>query len=158
MKRSNFLQGFALILCGLVAANSGSMLADDNARQVKHFGRCAKACADCLQECASCAHHCGHIVATGAEDQRKAHLMTAAICTDCADFCAAATNMVSRQGPLADILCASCARACDRCAARCEKFTSDQHMQRCSKSCRDCATACREMVKHLGHEHQETTR
>jgi hypothetical protein len=155
MRRPTFLHGLVLSVCGVVAAGSGSMLADERAPEGKHAGhsRCAKACADCLLQCASCAHHCGHLVATG-KDEGKKHLMTAAICTDCADICAAAANMVGRQGPLANVICESCAKACDRCGDRCEKFTTDQHMQRCAKSCRDCAAACREMLKHLGHEHE----
>jgi hypothetical protein len=159
MRTSTLLRGLALTVCAAIVAGSGSMLADEKAREGRHpdHSRCAKACAECMQQCSSCAHHCGHLAIAAEETQRKEHQMTAAICTDCADICAAAANMVARHGPLQGVICESCAKACDRCGSRCEKFTNDEHMQRCAKACRDCAAACRDMLKHMGHEHQART-
>jgi hypothetical protein len=106
----------------------------------------AKACTECLRECESCAHHCALLVAEGKKD----HLKTLDSCSDCADVCVAAAQIVSRHGPMAVLVCEACAKACDTCGTECEKFPADEHMKRCAKACRDCAKACREMIQMVG--------
>src|SRR5262249_19791745 len=123
--------------------------ADDKAKEEAHhahFLACAKACAECMLECESCAHHCVQLVAEGKKD----HLKSVGTCSDCADFCELAAQVVSRQGPMAVLSCEACAKACDACGTECEKFPADEHMKRCAKACRDCAKACREMIQMVG--------
>lgn len=108
---------------------------------------CAEACSDCQRACDMCATHCAHLLADG----KKEHATTLATCQDCADFCAAAAQIVARGGPFAALICQSCAEACARCATQCEKFPDDEHMTRCAKECRKCEKACRDMVAHAGH-------
>jgi hypothetical protein len=108
---------------------------------------CAKACAECTLHCDSCFAHCSHLVADG----KKEHMSTMYLCNDCATTCAAAAQIVSRNGPLSATICESCAKACDTCGAACEKHPADEHMAACAKACRTCATACRDMIKHAGH-------
>ena len=108
---------------------------------------CAKACSDCQRECDSCATHCANQTAAG----EKEHLTTLMTCRDCADFCAAAAQIVARGGPFAGLICQSCAEACARCGKACEKFPDDAHMKQCAKECRECEKACREMLKHVDH-------
>jgi hypothetical protein len=110
------------------------------------FLDCAKVCNDCQRQCDSCARHCALLVAEGKKD----HLETLGTCTDCADICATAARIVSRQGPFSAGICEGCARACDACGAACDKFKDDAHMKACADSCRKCAQACRDMVKHTG--------
>jgi hypothetical protein len=112
---------------------------------------CAKACSDCQRECGMCTTHCGHQLAAG----KKEHGATLMTCQDCADICAAASQVLSRGGPFSGIICTSCADACAGCAKECEKFPDDEHMTACAKECRKCEKACREMVKHTGHDHAE---
>jgi hypothetical protein len=151
MKRRHVARTAALLtgiamLASARFVSAAEKLADD--KHAAHFEQCAKACADCMRACESCAHHCVHL----AVDGKKEHLKTAGSCVDCAEFCAAAAKIVSRQGPLATTICESCAKACDICAAECEKFPNDAHMKDCAKSCRDCAKACREMITHVSLE------
>ena len=113
----------------------------------KHYQECAKACSDCQRECDSCATHCAHQLHAG----KKEHMTTLGTCQDCADFCAAASQIVARGGPFAALICDPCAEACARCAKECEKFPQDEHMKRCAEECRKCEKACREMLKHAGH-------
>jgi hypothetical protein len=101
-----------------------------------------------MRECESCARHCADKIADG----KREHITTLGTCSDCADYCAAAAKIVSRRGPMAAMMCESCAKACDTCATACEKMPNDEHMARCAKSCRDCAKACRDMLKHAGEE------
>jgi hypothetical protein len=108
---------------------------------------CAKACSDCQRACDMCATHCGHMLAEG----MKEHVSTLMTCQDCADICAAASQVVARGGPFSGIICQSCADACAACAKECEKFSKDEHMTACAKECRKCEKACRDMVKHDGH-------
>lgn len=123
------------------AAAGGKKHAGDHAA---HMQQCAKACADCMRECDMCARYCADLVAQGKKD----HLHTLGTCLDCAEFCASAARIVSRNGPMVNTICEACAKACDVCGAACEKHSGDAHMQRCAKACRDCAAACREMLKH----------
>lgn len=108
---------------------------------------CAKACSDCQRECDVCSTHCGHLLVEGKKD----HMMTLMTCQDCADICAAASQVTARGGPFSGIICQSCADACAACAKECEKFPDDEHMAACAKECRKCEKACREMAKHAGH-------
>jgi hypothetical protein len=111
------------------------------------FDKCARACTTCMRECESCANHCAHLVAAG----KKQHLHTLGTCADCAEFCGAAARIVSHRGPMAGLICDSCAKACKDCERACEQTgAGDEHMQRCAKACRACADACREMIQHLG--------
>lgn len=107
---------------------------------------CAKACSDCQRACSSCSTHCAHELHAGHID----HIATLATCQDCADFCSSAAEIVARGGPFAALICESCAEACSRCAAECEKFKDDKHMKMCAEECRKCEKACREMVKSAG--------
>lgn len=108
---------------------------------------CAKACSDCQRACDTCSTHCAHLLAEG----EKAHLTTLATCQDCADFCAAASQIVARGGPFSALICESCADACARCGEACEKFPDDAHMKMCAEECRKCEKACKAMVQHAGH-------
>lgn len=109
---------------------------------------CAKACAECTLHCDSCFHHCSRLILEG----KKEHARTMYLCNDCATTCAAAAQIVSRNGPLSVTICESCAKACDICGEACEKVPSDEHMTACAKACRACAKACRDMIEHAGHQ------
>lgn len=107
---------------------------------------CAKACSDCQRACDACSTHCAHQVHAG----KKEHMTSLMTCQDCADFCAAAAQIVARGGPFAAEICKSCAVACAACGEACEKFPDDEHMKRCAEECRKCEKACREMVTRSG--------
>ena len=111
------------------------------------YQKCAKACSDCQRACDMCATHCAHLMHSG----QKEHLTTLMTCQDCADFCAAASQIVARGGPFAALICKSCEEACARCGKECEKFPDDKHMKMCAEECRKCEKACKEMVQHAGH-------
>jgi hypothetical protein len=117
----------------------------DGAHQ-EAFEACAKACSDCQRSCDSCASHCAHEVHAG----KAEHMTTLETCLDCADFCAAASQITARGGVFAGLICGACAEACARCAAECAKMPNDEHMTKCAKQCRDCESACRKMVEYVG--------
>lgn len=129
-----------------LAAMQGRTLADDHEHGHKGaMSDCAKACSNCQRECDACGHHCATLLADG----KKEHLRTLQTCQDCADVCAAAAQIVARQGAFASLICEACIEACAKCAEACEKFPNDKSMLACAKECRACEKACREMVKHL---------
>jgi hypothetical protein len=103
--------------------------------------RSARIIADCLRECELCTDHCTKHLAMG----HKEHLKTQKTCADCADVCAAAMRIISRNGPMSAVIAETCAKVCDLCAAECERFTTDDTMKRCAKACRDCSQVCRQM-------------
>lgn len=118
----------------------------------EHFDKCAKACNDCQRMCDACSGHCAVLAANG----KKAHLKTLKTCQDCAVFCSAAAQIVARGGPFADLICKSCADACNRCGKACAEFKEEEMMRRCAEECFRCEKACREMLHHVGHDHPAT--
>ena len=54
---------------------------------------CAKACSDCQRACDSCSTHCASMLKQG----QKEHAVTLGTCLDCADFCAAASQIVCAE-------------------------------------------------------------
>lgn len=113
----------------------------------KALQSCAEACSDCQRECDRCSTHCAHLLHSGKQE----HMTTLATCQDCADICAAASQIAARGGPFAGKVCGACADVCADCGKECEKFPDDQHMKKCAEECRECEKACRDMVKHVGH-------
>jgi hypothetical protein len=111
--------------------------------RMAQFLDCARACQDCARTCDLCTVQCARLVAEG----KKEHLTTLATCADCASICASAASVTTRNGPLSDLICASCADACKRCGDACEKFGSDAIMKQCADECRRCEKACRTMLK-----------
>jgi hypothetical protein len=127
----------------LFAANVGSAADDKHAAA---YQECAKACNDCQRVCDDCALYCAKLVSEG----KREHLATLKECLDCATFCSAAGQIVSRTGPQSALICDACAKACNQCAQECEKFPNDEHMKKCAEECRKCQKACEEMLKHVG--------
>jgi hypothetical protein len=98
---------------------------------VHHAMYCAKMCLSCADACL-------------AVDLDMVQCIR--LCTDCADVCDAAANIGLRQtginnAVLREIL-ELCARACDACAAECEKHDYD-HCKLGAQMCRECAEDCR---------------
>ncbi len=145
------LSALALAATGASAfAQGGSKKPKGSAQHAEHddiLRSCAEACSDCQRECNSCSTHCAHLLHEGKQE----HMKTLATCQDCADVCAAASQVVARGGPFAAQICGACAEVCDGCAEACEKFPEDEHMKKCAEECRKCEKACRDMVKHVGH-------
>ena len=129
------------------SADADRPAADKHSHEGDVFSSCAAACSDCQRACDSCSTHCAKLLLEGEKD----HAATLATCLDCADFCAAASQIVSRKGPFAALICESCATACDHCAKACEKFPTDEHMKACAEECRRCEKACKTMLPHIGH-------
>ena len=131
-----------------VAALQGTSIADEpdehrtHHRDAGRLKKCAEACSACQRECDSCGSHCAMKLKEGSAK----HAETLATCQDCADICSAASQIVSRGGPFAELICNVCADACAKCASACDKFRDDKHMRECAAECRRCEKACREMV------------
>jgi hypothetical protein len=142
--------GFAVFAIAFVITAIGVPFAVTQERTVQHTEHekmlqdCAKACSDCQRACDMCSTHCAHQVHEG----KKEHIATLMTCQDCSTFCAAASQITARGGPFAQLICMSCADACARCGAECEKFPNDSHMKACAEECRRCEKACRGMGKH----------
>ena len=98
---------------------------------VHHAMYCAKMCLSCADACSA-----------------EAVDMTQCVrlCVDCADICDAAANVGLRQTGMNDAIVREmlelCARACDVCAAECEKH-DHEHCKLCAIMCRECAEDCR---------------
>lgn len=103
---------------------------------------CAKECDDCARSCELSAGHCVQMLADGKQEV----LATLRACQDCAVICSATSRIVAKDGPFVDLVCPSCAEACKRCAALCEK-SGDPIIKKCAEDCRKCEKACRDMPK-----------
>lgn len=106
------------------------------------FLTCARDCDECARTCELAAAHCLTMLADG----RKEIIPTLRTCQDCAAICAAASRIIAKDGPLAEVIAASCQEACKRCAVLCEK-SSDTILQDCSKACRRCEKCCGDMPR-----------
>lgn len=104
---------------------------------VHHAMYCAKMCLSCAEACTA-----------------EAMDMTdcARLCSDCADVCEATTRVGLRRSGSNDHLLVEllelCARACDACAAECEKHNHD-HCRLCAQICRECAADCRRAAESI---------
>ena len=105
---------------------------------VHHAMYCAKMCQSCADACSA-----------------EAVDMTQCVrlCLDCADICDAAANVALRQTGMNDAIVREtlelCARACDVCAAECEKH-DHEHCKLCAQMCRECAADCRNAAMAVG--------
>jgi hypothetical protein len=74
------------------------------------------------------------------------------LCLDCADICDAASNLGLRQSgeneQIVREILELCARACDACAAECEKH-QHEHCKLCAQMCRECAEDCRNAAESV---------
>lgn len=146
LRRREFaVSGLSLGAAAALSGASKASAADaHHAMPTAAHETCAKACSDCQRMCDSCATHCAHQLHAGKQE----HIETLMTCRDCADFCAAASQIVARGGPFAKEICTGCAEACAKCGAACEKFAEDAHMKKCAEECRKCEKACRDMLAH----------
>jgi len=76
------------------------------------------------------------------------------LCWDCADVCAAAMGVVSRQaGYLPNVttpLLEACIAVCKSCGDECEGHARHhEHCRICLEACRRCERACRELLEIL---------
>jgi hypothetical protein len=110
-----------------VAAHVNQSLGD----AVHHLMYCAKMCRSCADAC----------VAEAVDMDQCIRL-----CLDCADICDATCNIALRQsgenGQIEREMIELCARACDVCAAECERH-DHEHCRLCAQMCRECAEDCR---------------
>lgn len=102
----------------------------------------------CAQSCTACADACL------AEDMVAELRRCIRTDLDCADICAAATRILSRQSEWnAEIVRAvleACIRVCETCADECaEHAEMHEHCKVCAEACRHCADACRELLATL---------
>ena len=138
--------GFSMLAVAAMPKAASAQLPKIDLKSLAHnpkMDECAKACADCQLECDSCSHYCGKQLVMGSTD----HATTLATCSDCADVCSVAAQIVSRSGPFSEVICVACADACQKCAEACESFKEDEKMKKCAAACRKCEKACRGMVK-----------
>jgi hypothetical protein len=105
---------------------------------VHHMMYCAKMCQSCADAC----------VAEAVDMDQCIRL-----CSDCADICDATSNIALRQSGENDQIVREmlelCARACESCAAQCEKH-NHEHCKLCAQMCRECARDCRVAAESVG--------
>src|SRR4051794_40909868 len=120
-----------------------------SAEKMSPFKECAKACDDCARSCDECGAHCARMLAEGKKD----HIESLRQVQDCATVCSAASCILSRGGPDADLICVACADACKRCGDACEKHAAhDPIMKANTEECRRCEKACRTMLQNSGFD------
>jgi len=70
-------------------------------------------------------------------------------CLDCADICAATTNVaIRRTGQNVEVLrmtLQTCIRTCELCAEECGRH-DHEHCKLCAEMCRECAEDCRKAL------------
>ena len=76
------------------------------------------------------------------------------LCLDCADICAAAAGVISRQADydatVTRPLLEACVASCKSCGDECERHARmHAHCRVCEQACRRCEQACRELLAAL---------
>ena len=104
-----------------------------------NFEDCIAECLRCVLACESCASSC--------LEEQDVQMMANCIKLDrdCADMCALAARLMTRDSELAKGFCQLCAEACRACANECSKHEME-HCQKCSEACLACANACEAMA------------
>ncbi|MDX3911116.1 MAG: four-helix bundle copper-binding protein [Sphingobium sp.] len=99
----------------------------------------------CAAMCTSCADACA------AEDMDMRQCIRS--CLDCADICAATAKVATRRtGENIAVLRAmleTCTRTCELCAEECARH-EHEHCRLCADMCRECAEDCRKALTSVG--------
>ena len=113
--------------------------------------RFIEAAYDCAQACTQCADDCL------SEQGQQQHLAKCIrLNLDCADICAAAGRVVSRQteydANVTRAIVEACAQACRSCGDECEQHGEHgmKHCEICAEQCRRCEQACKELLSAIG--------
>ena len=107
-----------------------------------------EALSDCVEACAADVDH--NLGEPGVAEMVKC----IRLCLDCADVCAAALGIASRQGGfdtnVAKPLLQSCVAACKSCGDECERHARmHAHCRVCGEACRRCEHACVQLLALL---------
>ncbi len=100
----------------------------------------------CSAICTSCADAC-------AAERHVEHMRQCIrACLDCADICQATYKVAMRRTGSNEIVLEEmlqlCITACDICAEECARH-DDQHCRLCAEMCRECARDCRAAVEAM---------
>jgi hypothetical protein len=105
----------------------------DNALQ-----QCLKTCQQCHDLCLQSAMQ--RCLKLGGAHIEPHHFQ---LMLGCAELCQTAANFMLRGNREHGVVCAACARVCQRCAESCEQLGD---MQDCVEMCRRCAAECERMA------------
>lgn len=128
----------------MIAANPSATSLDQAA-----LAAAIQACFDCVQTCTACADACL------GEQNPAAMLRCIRLNLDCADLCAAAGRILSRQTatepemPRAALT--ACIAACRLCGEECAMHAAHgmEHCRICADACRQCERACNQVLGQL---------
>jgi hypothetical protein len=104
---------------------------------VHHLMYCSKMCLSCADACM-------------AEPMDMTQCVR--LCLDCSDICEASARLALRRTGSNEAMIREmlelCARACEECAAECERH-DHEHCRLCAQMCRECAADCRNAALSL---------
>jgi len=103
------------------------------------YQACIEACSNCAMACETCAASCLR------EDDVKMMARCIQLDRDCADICAMAACLMTRDSAYAAAFCKLCAEVCRACAEECGKHEAE-HCRQCAEACRLCAQECERMA------------
>ena len=103
--------------------------------------------ASCIDACDACAVACNHC-ATACLQEPDVTMMARCIALDidCAAVCQLASAAMARGSEQAQAICTLCADFCAACGDECSQHSTD-HCQACAQACRRCADECRQMAR-----------
>jgi hypothetical protein len=107
--------------------------------------RCIEDCFSCSAACTSCADACL------GEDTVQDLVRCIRLDLDCADVCATAGRVLTRQTEsdpaVLRATLTACAEACRVCAVECERHAEHHdHCRVCAESCRRCEQSCNDLL------------
>jgi hypothetical protein len=129
-------------------------IADMVSASAHQFDLDGKSLADAIEACLDCAAICTMCADACAAEPNVAQLRRCIrLNLDCADLCGAVARLLGRTGdPHMSALRAAveaCAEICVGCAEECQKHSEHEHCQRCAEACSACARACHGVVSNV---------
>jgi hypothetical protein len=115
---------------------------------------------ECIEACLFCAQACSTDCADACLGEQDILLLMRSIRLnlDCADLCAAAGSILSRQttseSEMARIALEACSQARRRCGEECDQHADHmEHCRVCAEVCRRCESACNNLLSALGRRY-----
>src|SRR3954466_12468523 len=110
---------------------------------------------ECIRLCLECNHICYEAALNPCLEMGGAHVQPPhfRLMMNCAEICQTSANFMLSGSDLHHLTCGVCAEVCERCAADCDRMSSDLRMAACAEECRRCAESCRAMAGHAMSHH-----
>ena len=109
----------------------------------------SQAMSDCIDDCMHCHAICletiNYCLGMGGQHAAPEHM---SLLATCAEICKTSANTMLRGAIVTAPICSACAQVCRQCGKSCERMGEDAAMMRCAAACRRCSESCAAVANH----------